>query len=123
MGFSLPKINVSLPSSLSAAVKAKPSLVAMVGAAALLSPVGAVVGLGAYEAIKHPDEVKSTLGHAADAVKAAAPVVASTIEKGAVAAGKGAKEAVGAVGSGLTTLMMPLMVVGGLAVAMMILKK
>ena len=123
MGLSLPKINVSLPSSLSAAVKAKPSLIAMVGAAAVLSPVGAVVGLGAYEAIKHPDQVKSTLSHAADSVKAAAPVVASTIGHAAVEVGKGAKSAVGAVGSGLTTLMMPLMVVGGLAVAMMILKK
>ena len=123
MVLSLPKINVKLPSTISAAVKAKPSLAAVVGVAAILSPVGAVAALGAYEVAKHPDQVKSTLSHAADSVKAAAPVVASTIGHAAVVAGKGAKSAVGAVGSGLTTLMMPLMVVGGLAVAMMILKK
>ncbi len=120
MVLSLPTIH--LPSTLSNVVK-KPSLASVVAVAAVINPLGAAVGYGAYQTIKHPDQVKSTLSHAADSVKNAAPVVASTLGHAAVEVGKGAKSAAGAVGSGLTKLMMPVMVVGALAVVLMILKK
>ena len=76
-------------------------------ALAVISPVGFV----AYQVAAHPDKVKSTLGDIAEGAKNAAPVVASTIGKGGVAS------------AGFNAIMMPLMVVGGLVLAILVLKK
>lgn len=109
MGFSLPKI--SLPSTLSKAIE-KPNLAKLLPALAVVAPVGVL----AYEVVAHPDEVKSTLGKIGGDIKKAAPVVADTL-------GKGAHAVAGVASAGFNTIMMPLMVVGGLVVAMMVLKK
>lgn len=102
---------IHLPSTLSKGIE-KPNLAKLVPALAVISPVGFV----AYEIAKNPDKVKSTLGDIGEGVKKAAPVVATTI-------GKGAHAVAGVASAGFNTIMMPLMVVGGLVVAMMVLKK
>ena len=109
MGFSLPKSK--LPSTLAKLVE-KPNLAKLVPALAVISPVGFV----AYQVAANPDKVKSTLGDIAEGAKKAAPVVASTI-------GKGAHAVAGVASSGFNAIMMPLMVVGGLVLAIMVLKK
>jgi hypothetical protein len=109
MGFSLPKLKI--PSTLTKVVK-KQSLEKYMPALAIVAPVGVL----AYQVIEHPDKVKSTLASAAKEVKKAAPVVASTI-------GKAGKAVGGAASAGFNAIMMPLMLVGGLVVAIMVLKK
>ena len=84
----------------------------MLPALAIVAPVGVL----AYEVIKHPDDVKSTLKQAGSEIKKAAPVVASTL-------GKGAKAVGGAAGAVFDKLMLPLVAVGGIVLAILVLKK
>ena len=105
------KFGVHLPTTLSKAIE-KPNLAKLLPVLAVVNPVGYV----AYQTVAHPDKVKSTISNIGGDIKKAAPVVASTIGKGAHAVGGVAKGA-------FNTIMMPLMVVGGLIVAMMVLKK
>ena len=102
---------IHLPTTLSKTIP-NPNLAQLVPALAVISPVGFV----AYEVAKNPYKVKSALGDIGDEVKKTAPVVANTI-------GKGAHAVAGVASAGFNTIMMPLMIVGGLVVAMMVLKK
>ena len=112
MGFSFPKLPAIHPPSTLAKAVQKPSLTTMLPVLAAVSPLGFV----AYEVSQHPDQVKSTLSSAADDVKKAAPVVANSL-------GKAGHAVAGVASAGFNTIMMPLMVVGGLVVAMLVLKK
>ena len=112
MGFHLPKVHIPLPSPLKQLAEKKPSLDSIIPALAIVAPVGVL----AYEVIKHPDEVKSTLGKAADEIKKDAPVVAAGI-------GKGAKAVGGAANAVFDKLMFPLMAAGALVLAVLVLKK
>ena len=88
-------------------------------AAVLLSPVAAGGYLAGSAVKDHHGEIHTTLGKVGDGIKSAGDGAKSTLEGAGHLAVKGAK----AVGSGFEHLMMPVMVVGALVVAMMILKK
>lgn len=88
-------------------------------AAVLVSPVAAGAYLAGNAIKDHNGEINSTLGKIGSGVKTAGEGAKSTIEAGGKLAVKGAK----AVGSGFEHLMMPIMVVGALAVLVIILKK
>ena len=117
--------SVKIPSTLSklspaitSVVGTKPSLGMALKLGAMATPLGltAVVGtLAVKEIIEHKDQIGSTLGKLGSTVKTDAKVAVTTI-------GNGAKTVVKGVSSGLETLLMPVMVVGGIVLAIMVLK-
>ena len=118
-----PKISLPSKSTLSGlASMPKPPITTVLKAVAMTTPLGmvAVGGLAVGGlALANKDKIKSTLG----GVKNEAVKVGNTIEKGAVSVGNGIKSGAKSVGNGLQSLMMPVMVIGTLAVILMILKK
>lgn len=129
------KLPVKLPSKVPTvtAVKStlqtavtKPSLktvAPVLAGLAMMTPVGAVVGVGAVLAVEHKDAIKTTLGSAVKTVKNEAKVVGSTVEKVAVTGAKTVAKGAKSVASGMQNFMYMAMGVGGLVVLMMVLKK
>ena len=119
---SISKVTAPVKNTLTAAVQ-KPSLKTVGAAMLLATPVGLVGTI----AVGNSPALKNTLAAVSAEVKKDANVVStkavSTVKKAETVVVAGAKKASSVAGGIMDKLMMPLMIVGGLGLAMMFLRK
>ncbi len=116
------KFTAPVKNTITAAVQ-KPSLKTIAAAALLATPIGLVGTV----AVANSSQIKNTLASASAGIKNNTKVVATavgtTVKKVETKVISGVKTADKAVSSVWSGMMMPLMVVGGLGVAFMLLRK
>ena len=121
-----PKPSISSVKSTLHTAVTKPSLASVapvLAGLAMMTPAGAVVGVGAVLDVEHKDAIKSTLGHAVTTVEKDSKATVNTVEKVAVKTGTVVAHEAKSVASGMQNFMYMAMGVGGLVVLMMVLKK